>query len=108
MGDSPQDALSPSGTLTGEQKARDLPDSASPTAAASEPLSEYEWPVVADGRYRVGGERARGGLGRILEADDRRLDRSIALKELLQAENKSQARFVREALVTARLQHPAI
>ena len=108
MGDPSQEPPPPSGTVTGEPNARDFSDTARPPAEASEPLSEYEWPVVADGRYRVGRERARGGLGRILEANDRRLDRSIALKELLQPENKSQARFVREALVTARLQHPAI
>src|SRR5215831_6119716 len=108
MGDPSQEPPPPSDTVTGEPNARDFSDTARPPAEASEPLSEYEWPVVADGRYRVGGERARGGLGRILEANDRRLDRSIALKELLQPENKSQARFVREALVTARLQHPAI
>jgi serine/threonine protein kinase len=71
-------------------------------------LADCEWPVVSDGRYVIAGERARGGLGRILQASDKRLDRPIALKELLSTEQQAEARFFREALVTARLQHPAI
>jgi WD40 repeat protein/serine/threonine protein kinase len=58
--------------------------------------------------YEISGEIARGGLGRILEAHDRRLRRTVALKELLQHGAHAQARFVREALITAKLQHPAI
>jgi WD40 repeat protein len=59
-------------------------------------------------RYRVERERARGGLGRVLEAEDTRLHRVVAVKELLQRDPSSEARFVREAFVTARLEHPAI
>src|SRR5690348_14661494 len=59
-------------------------------------------------RYEVGGEVARGGLGRILRARDVRLDRPVAIKELLRSAEQDRARFAREALVTARLQHPAI
>jgi tRNA A-37 threonylcarbamoyl transferase component Bud32 len=57
--------------------------------------------------YHIKGEVARGGVGRILEAVDNRLHREVALKELLRAGVEEQ-RFVREAIVTARLQHPAI
>ena len=96
------------GTLTQDSRAQDLSTGDRSIDEISEPLPGYEWPVVADGRYRISGERGRGGLGRVLEASDRRLDRSIAVKELLRHENGSEARFVREALVTARLQHPAI
>src|SRR5262249_15865498 len=39
---------------------------------------------------------------------DQRLRRSVAVKELLSSDHAAEARFVREALVTARLQHPAI
>ncbi len=60
-------------------------------------------------RYTVLREFARGGLGRILEATDRRLNRSVALKELIRSgDEEDEARFVREALITARLEHPAI
>jgi serine/threonine protein kinase len=65
-------------------------------------------PVVEQGTYAIEGEHARGGLGRILRARDRRLDRPVAVKELLREGGDAKARFVREAMVTARLQHPAI
>jgi eukaryotic-like serine/threonine-protein kinase len=58
--------------------------------------------------YEIGDEVARGGLGRITQAIDRRLDRPVALKELLRDEPDFRARFAREALLTAKLQHPAI
>jgi WD40 repeat protein/tRNA A-37 threonylcarbamoyl transferase component Bud32 len=51
-------------------------------------------------------ELARGGMGRITRARDRRLGRDIAIKEVLAPELR--ARFEREAAITARLQHPAI
>jgi len=64
---------------------------------------------VSPDRYAVEGEFARGGMGRILLAHDRRLGRTVALKELLEQSGPgAPRRFVREALVTARLQHPAI
>lgn len=59
-------------------------------------------------RYDVVGERARGGLGRILEARDEHLGRTVAIKELLRASTFAESLFVREALITARLQHPGI
>jgi len=65
-------------------------------------------PVVPLTRYRVERELARGGLGRILLAHDTRLDRRVALKLLLKRTPRAEARFAREALVTLRLQHPAI
>lgn len=63
---------------------------------------------VPDRYYQLEHEFARGGLGRILRARDRRLDRTVAVKELLSTEPKAEGRFVREALITARLQHPSI
>jgi WD40 repeat protein len=57
-------------------------------------------------RYELRGELARGGLGRIHFAWDRRLARAVAIKEPLT--EGAQARFYREALLTARLQHPGI
>ncbi|MBI4567238.1 MAG: tetratricopeptide repeat protein, partial [Planctomycetes bacterium] len=75
-------------------------------------------PVVADEeKYEVGHEVARGGLGRILEARDRFIDRSIAMKVMLDRSaapagspesTASRSRFVEEARVTARLEHPNI
>jgi WD40 repeat protein/tRNA A-37 threonylcarbamoyl transferase component Bud32 len=60
------------------------------------------------GRYELVDEHARGGLGRILKARDNQLGRTVAVKELLSRSPSSEARFVREAMITARLQHPGI
>lgn len=63
-------------------------------------------PTAEVRRYAILGEVAQGGLGRILAAEDRTLGRKVAIKELL--ENRGHARFLREAMFTARLQHPSI
>ncbi len=64
---------------------------------------------VSPTAYQLEGEFAHGGMGRVLLARDRRLRRTVAIKELhADAGPGAPARFVREALVTARLQHPAI
>ncbi|MBS1118511.1 MAG: WD-repeat protein [Deltaproteobacteria bacterium] len=71
-------------------------------------------PEVADDpeRYQQIREHARGGLGRIVRAVDKRLGRTVAVKELLRRGGPSsvanEARFLREALITARLEHPGI
>jgi WD40 repeat protein len=74
-----------------------------PVSSAQPELTE-----INRGHYLIEGEHARGGLGRILEAYDQRLDRPVAIKELIDPRGDAIARFVREALVTARLQHPSI
>ncbi len=58
--------------------------------------------------YDVGDEVARGGLGRILKAHDKRLNRPVAIKVLRVRDRDAELRFMREALTTAKLQHPAI
>src|SRR4029453_4565097 len=65
-------------------------------------------PPIDRTRYHVEGEVGRGGLGGVLRARDTGLGRPVAIKELLVAGEAAQQRFVREALITARLQHPAI
>lgn len=66
--------------------------------------------VVSEDRYRIGKELARGGMGCICEAEDVRLGREVAIKELLATADTTvlKLRFEREAMITARLQHPAI
>lgn len=59
-------------------------------------------------RYELLTEHARGGLGRVLDAHDHQLDRRVAIKELLVPSAAAEARFVREAKITGRLEHPAI
>jgi tetratricopeptide (TPR) repeat protein len=67
-------------------------------------------PLLADGapRYVPGAEIARGGMGRILAAEDRLLGRPVALKRMRTAADDLEKRFLREQRITARLQHPAI
>ena len=65
-------------------------------------------PVDDPDRYEQINEHARGGLGRIVRAIDRRLGRTVAVKELLRRDEWHEARFMREALITARLEHPGI
>jgi tRNA A-37 threonylcarbamoyl transferase component Bud32/tetratricopeptide (TPR) repeat protein len=64
--------------------------------------------AVDPDHYVLGDELARGGMGRILRARDRRLGRQIAIKENLVASTDHARRFEREARITARLQHPSI
>ncbi len=79
--------------------------SGEPTSAA-----DRHRPPGADtkDRYRITGEGGRGGLGRVMEALDKVLDRPVAIKELFSENATLRRRFVREALITARLQHPSI
>ena len=65
-------------------------------------------PIIPDGIYTDGEEIARGGLGRVLKVTDQSMGRVVALKELLPEADIEEARFVREALVTGRLEHPSI
>jgi WD40 repeat protein/serine/threonine protein kinase len=65
-------------------------------------------PVISQDVYELKGELARGGLGKILRAQDTRLGRPVAIKEILRDRGETKQRFLREALITARLQHPSI
>ena len=70
--------------------------------------ADYRALLPADpDHYVLGDEIARGGMGRILAARDRRLGRAVAIKELLDGSELMRARFEREARITARLQHPS-
>jgi serine/threonine protein kinase len=65
-------------------------------------------PTIPKETYEILGEHARGGMGRILLALDRRIGRRVALKELLSTKPELRARFLRETLLTACLQHPGV
>ena len=80
---------------------------ASPSASADAVDHDVLFMVAPD-HYIVGEELGRGGMGRVLRARDRRLGRPVAIKELKEHTDYARARFVREARITARLQHPAI
>ena len=82
--------------------------------------------VLDGGRYRVGSPLGRGGFGITYEADDLRLRRPVAIKELFpdrarrdgasvvvpggaaEGFTRARQRFLREATTLARFGHPAI
>ncbi|GAA4390863.1 hypothetical protein GCM10023088_67320 [Actinomadura verrucosospora] len=70
---------------------------------------------VISGRYRLGDEIGRGGMGIVWKAFDQSLERHVAMKRLqvpdgLAEEDRDalKGRFLREARAAARLEHPAI
>jgi len=65
-----------------------------------------ELPIIDEAMYAVGTELGRGGMGRVLAARDRKLRRDVVIKVLHRG--AATPRFQREALITARLQHPSI
>ncbi len=82
---------------------------AAPIRPTPPPAGDYPKLIAIDPQHYVRGkEIARGGMGRIVTARDRRLGRTVALKELFIDSSELAARFEREARITAKLQHPAI
>ncbi|MBA4068121.1 MAG: hypothetical protein C0501_31355, partial [Isosphaera sp.] len=65
----------------------------------------------AVGRYAVRQLHARGGLGEVYVATDTELNREVALKRIQDRfadQPRSRRRFLAEAEVTARLEHPGV
>ncbi len=69
-------------------------------------------PTESDGeRFTIIREVAKGGMGQVSKAIDRELDREVALKEIQPRyayDHSVAARFVLEARVTGKLEHPGI
>jgi beta-lactam-binding protein with PASTA domain/serine/threonine protein kinase len=66
---------------------------------------------LLDGRYRISGRIARGGMATVYEAMDLRLDRTVAVKVMhpgLGDDDEFASRFVSEARSAARLSHPNV
>jgi eukaryotic-like serine/threonine-protein kinase len=60
-------------------------------------------------RYALEGKLGRGGMGVVAEAQDRRIGRRVAIKRLAGPPTPAMvARFVREARIQGRLDHPAV
>jgi Leucine-rich repeat (LRR) protein/tetratricopeptide (TPR) repeat protein/tRNA A-37 threonylcarbamoyl transferase component Bud32 len=65
--------------------------------------------ILAEKRYAIGSEIARGGMGAILDARQNATQRTVAMKVMLGAgEEVDVVRFIEEAQVTAQLDHPNI
>ena len=74
---------------------------------SSQPLGERQ----ASGRFRVLSLLARGGIGQVMRAVDTELNREVAVKEIqpaLAEIDNVRERFLREAEITGRLEHPGV
>jgi serine/threonine protein kinase len=59
--------------------------------------------------YEIGQLIGRGGMGAVLEAEDASLQRKVAMKVLPQGDSSGDVlRFINEARITGRLEHPHI
>ncbi|MDQ1644574.1 MAG: eukaryotic-like serine/threonine-protein kinase, partial [Cryptosporangiaceae bacterium] len=67
--------------------------------------------AVLEGRYRIRGRIARGGMATVYDAVDDRLERTVAVK-IMHPQYASDPlfidRFIREAKASARLSHPHV
>jgi serine/threonine-protein kinase len=67
-------------------------------------------PAVLAGRYRLGRRIGKGGMGEVIAARDEQVGRDVAIKRMRAAAPGDRAirRFLREASIQGRLEHPAI
>jgi serine/threonine-protein kinase len=83
----------------------------SASSSQGERDTDLEAAVQPPGRYEMGEELGRGGMGIVYLARDKDLDRLVALKKLRRgpgAHAEEVRRFFREARALARLRHPHI
>jgi serine/threonine-protein kinase len=59
-------------------------------------------------RYRLGELIGRGGMGEIVTAKDDQIGRSVAIKRMRGTSAEARTRFLREARIQGRLEHPAV
>src|ERR1041385_4569112 len=66
-------------------------------------------PMLA-GRYKLGRRIGKGGMGEVIAARDEQVGRDVAVKRMRAAAPGERAvrRFLREASMQGRLEHPAI
>jgi serine/threonine-protein kinase len=94
--------------MSSDQPSGDPPLTINDTvAAAGSARGPISLPVAG---YEVGGRIGHGGMGEVVSAWDRRIGRDVAIKRM-RGDAPSEAaiaRFLREARIQARLDHPAI
>ncbi|HET9990119.1 MAG TPA: serine/threonine-protein kinase, partial [Kofleriaceae bacterium] len=95
--------------MTDDGNAPTIPDTAAPTHAARVSHGPPRTPVSPDSRYVLRTLLGSGGMGEVWLAHDVRIDRDIAIKMMRgYADADAVARFLREARVQGRLEHPAV
>ena len=72
---------------------------------------ESDQGTASEPRFQILSKHQQGGLGEVLLAYDRQLRREVAVKQIRpkwQTNDEARQRFVQEAEVTARLEHPGV
>ena len=81
--------------------------SLAPSAAMVKRVLPEEF--LREKKYDIGGVVAQGGMGAILNAKDATIERTVAMKVMLDTNDADGlARFLNEAKITAQLEHPNI
>jgi len=81
-----------------------------PDSPSARNRSDTRLPSIDVTRYRFGDVLGEGGMGEVLLAYDVHIGRDVAVKRIRTTEPSAEelARFVREARVQGRLEHPAV
>ncbi|HEU4616009.1 MAG TPA: serine/threonine-protein kinase [Kofleriaceae bacterium] len=92
--------------MTDDGNAPTIPDTQAPTHGPS----STGVPRAPDARYTLRTLLGRGGMGEVWLAHDVRIDREIAIKLMRggSGDDEAVARFLREARVQGRLEHPSV
>jgi serine/threonine-protein kinase len=78
------------------------------TQVPTERIDRESEPLQLSG-YEIGEVIGRGGMGEVVAAHDRRIEREVAMKRMRgEPSQDATERFLREAKIQARLDHPAI
>ncbi len=108
MASGPSESDPPDGSV-GSKGLDDTVPAAMPLMGADAGAPAVVEPIRPGDRYRLGVELGRGGMGRVVEAFDVQLGRTVALKEALPRGGQgTYRRFAREIQITARLEHASI
>ncbi len=83
------------------------PDSISPHSAAVQRHLPADF--LRERKYDIGHMLAQGGMGAIMEAQEKLLRRKVAMKVMLHSGSQEElVRFIEEAQITGQLEHPNI
>lgn len=94
-------------TLLAPERASDAATDAAVDRSAAAPL-DLPTVLAPEHRYVRRGALGRGGMGEVELVLDRGIDRTVAIKRLLRTSPDDVARFVEEARIVGRMEHPNI
>ena len=98
------------GTVTMQLKRLKFEQEPDAISLHSEALNRHLPPDFLHGRkYDIGGVIAKGGMGVIVDAQEKLLRRKVAMKMMLRSGSQEElVRFIEEAQITGQLEHPSI